>query len=460
MREPEIYWKIISCLFIFFMFAVTGYCFYRFAKPFMQKKKYAWCVGITYFGVMMILFFLSAVINNFAAYGIGVLAAFLVMCMLDYRNIGQKIYLAVTFFLLRWISVGLAGSIYNLALDLVTHIPVLMAADLKWQFVVYVAITIFNGGVNFLFIWGAVRLILKAYICKRENMTWKELLMFLFPSLSIMAGYCGFQFCEMVYEAVAGQNLNDAYRVYGGLKNAYQGISFAAILVMIIMFQNIKSRQREEQLNELLSGQVEDMKNHIGEVEKLYRNIRGLKHDMANHIMTLEHLCLEKEQEAAVSYVARLKEQLNEAAGEMKSGNPVTDVILTEKRKEAEERQIAFQCEFRYPEGTDINAFDVSVILNNGLSNAIEGACKSEVPYIRISSYRRKNAYMIEIENSFLGRLDIDSESGLPMTTKESRQGHGFGLANIQKVAQNYYGDIDIKQNEESFILSIMLMLK
>lgn len=65
---------------------------------------------------------------------------------------------------------------------------------------------------------------------------------------------------------------------------------------------------------------------------------------------------------------------------------------------------------------------------------------------------------MIEVKNSMAGKRRIEAESGLPVTTKE-RAGHGFGLVNIRKVAQKYYGDIAIEQEEGSFRLVIMLMV-
>ena len=76
-----------------------------------------------------------------------------------------------------------------------------------------------------------------------------------------------------------------------------------------------------------------------------------------------------------------------------------------------------------------------------------------------ISSYSNKNAYMIEIKNSFEKRLEINEESGLPETTKGDEESHGFGLLNIRKVARKYSGDIDIGQDGKNFLLSIMLML-
>jgi len=145
---------------------------------------------------------------------------------------------------------------------------------------------------------------------------------------------------------------------------------------------------------------------------------------------------------------------------QIKTGNPVTDVILIQKQKEAEEKGIDFEYSFRYPADTNINAFDVSVILNNAIENAFEGVEGCKNPYISIAAYRKKNAYMLEMKNSISKSVVIDDETGLPETTKNDKSSHGFGLANIRKVAQKYYGDIDISQDKNSFTLTVMLMVE
>ena len=143
----------------------------------------------------------------------------------------------------------------------------------------------------------------------------------------------------------------------------------------------------------------------------------------------------------------------------MKTGNPVTDVIVAEKRKEAQERGIGFICDFHYPEKTGINAFDVSIILNNALDNAMEAAECCERPFIDIKSWRQRNVYMIEVRNPFIGNLITDKESGLPESAKGG-SGHGFGLKNMQKVARKYHGDIDVRQEKNGFVLTVMMMLE
>ena len=304
-----------------------------------------------------------------------------------------------------------------------------------------------------------VKLMHKIYIYKNENITPNELVLMLAPFASFIMGRNLFRYFNDVYEMDLKRYIWEYHHGYNFILLLYQLITFAAMFTVIKIYQNIKAAELREKEETILARQMEDMKNHIGEVEALYRDIRSLKHDMRNHVMVLEKLCGQNEE--AGRYVTQLREQIDEAAlsTEIKSGNPVTDIIIREKLKEAKEKGIDFQYEFHYPDNSKLNAFDISVILNNAISNAIEAAIDCEKPYIHLSSYNKNNAYMIEVRNCFVGKREIDENSGLPFTTKQG-EGHGFGLANIRKMSQKYFGDIEIEQSGQEFTLIVMLMLE
>lgn len=249
-------------------------------------------------------------------------------------------------------------------------------------------------------------------------------------------------------------------KTYDMLLLVYCSVAVMVVVILIMLYQNIKAAQEEKSANQMLSVQIDNLKRHIEQVENLYEDIRSMKHDMTNHVLTLERLYAGKETREARDYAKTLKETLIETTGEVKSGNPVTDVILREWKTEAEKKKIRFQCDFHYPTGSNINAFDLSVILNNALQNAVENAGGSGELYISILSYRRNNAYMIEISNSFAGDLQWDTERGFPVTTKGKTDGHGYGLNNIRKIAEKYFGDIEFVIKNEEFVLSIMLMME
>lgn len=60
--------------------------------------------------------------------------------------------------------------------------------------------------------------------------------------------------------------------------------------MIIIIFQNRKTSQEEQSGHELLESQINSIKTHIEGIEKLYGDIRSLRHDMGNHIQMIERL--------------------------------------------------------------------------------------------------------------------------------------------------------------------------
>lgn len=451
MEHLDLYWEVVSALCTTVELYGIGYILYRFAKPFMENKKGAFCIGAAYFAAMMILNFVPFMINTFLAYCIGVSAAFVVMCRIDRRNYRQKIFIAVTFFSLRHLSVCMARLLTDLLYILdKTKTPIV-------DLLVFGVIELTDCVMEFALLGISVRCIVKAYVYKSDEMSAKEMFMLTVPSIMGMTGYG----IMIQYQTSSGLSWMDPVSgLYNALAFLYFGVSIITIVVVTVLFQKIKAGQEEKLQNELLATQIDSLERHIAQVENLYQNIRSIRHDMTNHILTLERLYAGNHEEEAANYSRELKSALALTAGEIKSGNPVTDVILQEAKDEAEKRNIRFQSDFYYPTSTNINAFDVSVILNNALQNAMENVEKNGSPYISVLSYHKNHAYMIEISNSFGGSLKWDEERELPVTSKEKAEGHGYGLSNIRMVARKYAGDIaiDVKKNE--FCLSVMLMME
>lgn len=456
MESAELYWRSISYLYILADMAGAGFFFTRFARPFVERKHKAPCIGAVWFVTMSVLYFLPFEIENAAAYGIGILVSFLVMCRIDKRNYRQKVFLAVTFFSLRWLSAYMASEISICLYQQIINTPYLIERPVL-QMVSYIGAELFDLALRFLVMGISVHYIVKAYVYKREAMSPKELFMLAAPSAAGMSEYVIIRYYRGWFELDAGREVPG---IYGAVAFLHYGMSIITIVVVTVLFQNIRARQEERLQNELLAVQVDTLRRHIGQIEGFYRDIRSLRHDMANHILTLERLYAGNRVSEARAYGMDLKAALAGMAGEIRSGNPVTDVILQEMKNEMEKRGIRFCTEFYFPEGTGVNAFDVSVILNNALQNAAEHAGEGKEPHVALRSWRRRNAYMIEVKNSFTGELKWDEETGLPVTSKESPEGHGYGLSNIRRVAEKYSGTIRIDAGDGEFCLSILLMLE
>lgn len=86
-------WMITSNVSVIAVLIITGICFGIFVRPYMKKKKEAIAVSTVYIAVMLVLYIVPPQIDNFSAYMMGIMAAFIVMYAEDRRNIYQKNFL-------------------------------------------------------------------------------------------------------------------------------------------------------------------------------------------------------------------------------------------------------------------------------------------------------------------------------------------------------------------------------
>ena len=141
------------------------------------------------------------------------------------------------------------------------------------------------------------------------------------------------------------------------------------------------------------------------------------------------------------------------------TGNPVTDVILNRKGQICAQENIALDGDLLFPSELGIEAFDLGILLNNALDNAIE-ACrrmtKERHRSIWIRGYAKGRMFFLVVENTCEDRM-IRSENGELQTTKMDVQGHGFGMSNMRSCAEKYYGTMQYEVRDGMFILTIML---
>ncbi len=234
--------------------------------------------------------------------------------------------------------------------------------------------------------------------------------------------------------------------------------------VLILMSVSVLARMTKEhemrRQAELYRTQAEDLNAYVRDMESIAIQIRGMKHDMKNHIANIKGLFaqmaagdLEAESEM-YQYVDSMQKSLESLDMQCRTSNPVTDVILARYVRLAKQKQIAFSSEFVYPKHLGIDVLDLSIILNNGLDNAMEACGQEKNPSVALYAMRKGNMLLITIENSFHG--DLLWSGGLPVS-KKSGAGHGLGLKNIARCAEKYYGRMEVQAEEGHFRLVIML---
>ena len=89
-----------------------------------------------------------------------------------------------------------------------------------------------------------------------------------------------------------------------------------------------------------------------------------------------------------------------------------------------------------------MEAFDLSVLLNNALENAVE-ACSREAEgplEISLTSRQQGSLFLISVKNTCTE--EPVWKDGIPVSTKKDNGIHGQGIGNIEKIAEKYEGTL------------------
>lgn len=229
----------------------------------------------------------------------------------------------------------------------------------------------------------------------------------------------------------------------------------------------------EAQKNKLLfyKRQLSDMTEHVRELEQLYDGIRGMRHDVNNYVADMEQLlCMSTEagqlpdriRKEAEGYLRSMQCAADRLSLQFCTGNPVTDVILNRKGQICTQEQIMLEGELLYPAELEIEAFDLGILLNNALDNAIE-ACRKvsgdKERSICFRGYIKGRIFFIVVENTYDGRVLQQGING-PLTSKADRKVHGVGMSNMRSCVEKYYGTMQYETDHGRFVLTIMLQGK
>lgn len=253
----------------------------------------------------------------------------------------------------------------------------------------------------------------------------------------------------------------DRYPVTNILMPLANFLLLASIVVSAVLFGQLMSYNEERLKRRLLEAQIAGMEKEITEIKAVYSDIRGLKHDMHNHISNISHYVnsvVGREDKTLSEYLGQMEKTVEKLDFSIDTGNPITDIIIHRRAQEAGKKGIIFKYDFVFPKKLDIDVFDIGVILDNALENCIAACEKAKGERnIYLSSYLKGSLMFIETENTFDRKIVINPETGLPFSSKENSDCVGLGLSNIKRCAEKYKGDIDIDVNGDRFNLIVML---
>ena len=206
----------------------------------------------------------------------------------------------------------------------------------------------------------------------------------------------------------------------------------------------------------LAAYQRELIETHYQEVENMYRQTRGWRHDYRTHIQTMKAYAANGDLEAIKKYLDMLDVDLNTVDTVVKTGNPMADAILNSKISLAKARNIPVRVDAHIPVKLKTSELDLCCIIGNLFDNAIEASMKlpEEERFIRVYMDMKGTQLYISFTNFAAGgKL---SKVGKGFRTSKG-EGHGFGLVRIDAIVERLEGYLSRNSEEGAFTTEILI---
>ena len=215
-------------------------------------------------------------------------------------------------------------------------------------------------------------------------------------------------------------------------------------------------------LSKLIDKRIEDYqstlaKTHYDEVETMYNEMRGWRHDYKNHISVLKSYAEDGEIDRLINYLGDLDEDLSKTDRRLKTGNKMTDAILNSKVSLAREKRVKVIAEVQILTALTTPEIDLCIILGNLFDNAMDAslALPEKDRLIRIYMTMKQNNQLYISFTNFTASKKQVKESGRFKTTKG--KGRGFGLLRIDHIIDRHSGYINRNSEEGAFSTEILL---
>lgn len=142
----------------------------------------------------------------------------------------------------------------------------------------------------------------------------------------------------------------------------------------------------------------------------------------------------------------------------VKTGNPVLDIVFSEKKLSAEGENIQINLVADGKLLDFMEVIDIYTVFSNALDNSIEATRKltdREQRLIDVLVHKVQNFLVINISNPVKDTLEFDEE--LPISTKSRVSYRGYGLRVLRESIEKYRGLLSIETAGGFFILKIII---
>ncbi len=225
--------------------------------------------------------------------------------------------------------------------------------------------------------------------------------------------------------------------------------SILICLVTLFLVYSYSQRFERELIEMRRENDLENYRFFLDTVD--YLNVRF--HDMKHQLRDLYEKNAIPEQE-----YGDLVDTINAYGALINTGNAEIDFILSDKSLKCHTQGIRFSAivDGSLFDGYDIN--ELYAFFCNIIDNAVEyvSALEDDKRYISFICRKSEGFILVKESNYLASRLVFDKD-GFPVTTKQDKRLHGYGLRSVARFAKKHGGSLKIRTEGDLFELLVLL---
>lgn len=209
-------------------------------------------------------------------------------------------------------------------------------------------------------------------------------------------------------------------------------------IVTFYMIIRISKEHSENLRNTFLVAKIKEQETSLNEMKTMYKEMREIRHNLSNQFGCIYELIINQKYEQAKQYIEETESSSNISTIFVDTDNDIINAILSYLLNKCNKADIELKLSVFSTEIDCFSPADISVIITNLVTNAMEACQKNGSKEITLELFSQKNYYCIRVKNLIFESV-LKNNPKLE-TTKPDKQSHGFGIISVKKLAEKYEG--------------------
>lgn len=226
------------------------------------------------------------------------------------------------------------------------------------------------------------------------------------------------------------------------------------IAIVVVFFVHERTITYQQKIHEIEMTEQKQTINleYLDILEKKDEETRIFIHDIKNNLINISNIT---DDARVKDYINTISNKTNEITIKGKTKNRLLDVIIYKYSLLCKSKNITFNVFATNENLSFINDYDLSAILDNLLSNAVEKAKTEKDAYIYIHLECNDKFHKILIKNSCTQKPKVMNNTLI--TTKANKNTHGYGIKSIIQSVRKYNGEMEWFHDKNEFKIIILI---